>query len=141
MMSRTPFLGPHVLGRLGAATRIPPPGAPPSLRALHATTAILGTDKSQNSEGLPDTLGHGSAKGRTGGGEPLDSSSRNAPAQPKISNLSVPGTDTAKDLTKEQRREVDQHNREFDEKHEHCQDAPDDKVDKKYWSGETQGRP
>ncbi|KAL7924372.1 hypothetical protein ACQKWADRAFT_286561 [Trichoderma austrokoningii] len=53
--------------------------------------------------------------------------------QPKISNLSMPGVNKAKELTKEQKEEVRQHNKEFEEKFDHGHTAPDDKVDKKFW--------
>ena len=85
----------------------------------------------------PDTeniLG-GSAKGRTGGGEPLESSSRNAPPKPKVDNFSTPGADTNKELSEEQKREVEEHNRDFEEKHDKGTRAPEDKVDKKFWAG------
>ncbi|KAL7900293.1 hypothetical protein HDV63DRAFT_308719 [Trichoderma sp. SZMC 28014] len=53
--------------------------------------------------------------------------------QPKISNLSMPGVNKGNELTKEQKEEVRQHNKEFDKKFDHGQTAPDDKVDKKFW--------
>lgn len=77
------------------------------------------------------------AKGRTGGGEPLSSSSENAVPKPKISNLSVPGADVSANLTKEQKEEVERHNKDFAAKHDHGNAAPDDKVDKRFWSGES----
>ncbi|KAH8123624.1 hypothetical protein ACSS6W_007237 [Trichoderma asperelloides] len=55
--------------------------------------------------------------------------------QPKISNLSMPGVNKAKELTKEQKEEVRQHNKEFEKKFDHGQTAPDDKVDKRFWEG------
>lgn len=76
------------------------------------------------------------AKGRTGGGEPLGSSSENAPPKPKISNLSVPGNLDANDMTKEQKEEVDRHNKDFDARHDRGATAPEDKVNKSFWSGE-----
>ncbi|KAK3361337.1 hypothetical protein B0T24DRAFT_539372 [Lasiosphaeria ovina] len=82
---------------------------------------------------VPDELAGGEALGRTGGGEPLESS-KSPPAQPKISNASVPGQKAK--LTKEQQAEVDEHNREFENKHGKAHAAGDDKVDKKFWSGE-----
>ena len=85
--------------------------------------------------GIPDVLAGEGAKGSTGGGEPLDSSSRNAPPKPKISNLSVPGVDKSAELTKEQKQEVEEHNREFDKRHDRSEAAPGDKVDEKFWKG------
>ncbi|KAI5463586.1 hypothetical protein BGZ63DRAFT_402881 [Mariannaea sp. PMI_226] len=80
-----------------------------------------------------DALAGGDAKGITGGGKRLGASSRNAAAKPKITNQSVPGWDASATLTEEQRREVEEHNRDFDAKHDHGNNAPDDKVDKKFW--------
>lgn len=79
-----------------------------------------------------DRLAGKGAKGRTGGGEAL-SSSEHPPAQPKINNASVPGE--KKKLSKEQQEEVDQHNKEFDEKHDRASPAAEDKVDKQFWKG------
>ncbi|KAK4159290.1 hypothetical protein QBC43DRAFT_131963 [Cladorrhinum sp. PSN259] len=90
------------------------------------------TGKSPTAGILPDTLADGDARGRTGGGEPL-ASSHHPPAQPKISNASVPGTKP--NLTKEQQAEVDEHNREFEAKHGRASPAENDKVNKSFWSG------
>ncbi|KFA46027.1 hypothetical protein S40293_07456 [Stachybotrys chartarum IBT 40293] len=94
-----------------------------------------GQEAEQNvSEVRPDAdaLAAGSAKGSTGGGEPLQSTSPNAPSPPKISNFAIKGAD--KKLSEEQQREVDEHNKDFDQKHDRGNQAPDDKVDKKFWS-------
>jgi len=82
---------------------------------------------------VPDTLAAGGAKGRTGGGEPLESSHA-PPPKPKIYNASVHGGTS--ELTKEQREEVDAHNREFEKKHGRGQPASADKVNKSFWSGQ-----
>lgn len=82
-----------------------------------------------------DTLAERSAKGQTGGGEPLESTSENAPPKPKISNASVPGTSGMDELTDEQRREVEEHNRDFEKRHDRAGPAADDKVHKDFWSG------
>lgn len=95
----------------------------------------------QSPGAVPDPLSGGKVKGRTGGGEPLDATAEHAAPKPKISNLSVPGETGRDNLTEEQKKEVDAHNKEFAEKHDHGANAPDDKVDKKYWSGQTQGKP
>jgi hypothetical protein len=81
---------------------------------------------------IQDGLAEGDARGRTGGGEPLHSSVH-PPAQPKISNASVPGEKP--NLTAEQQAEVDEHNRDFENKHGKAEAAGDDKVDKSFWSG------
>ncbi|KAK3390001.1 hypothetical protein B0H63DRAFT_464638 [Podospora didyma] len=90
-------------------------------------------DSSPTDGVVPDSLSEGGARGRTGGGKPLESS-HSPPAQPKIHNQSVPGSHAK--LTKEQQAEVDQHNKEFEEKHGKAQPASDDKVDKSFWSGQ-----
>ncbi|KAH6612932.1 hypothetical protein B0J18DRAFT_70893 [Chaetomium sp. MPI-SDFR-AT-0129] len=91
------------------------------------------TSSTSPTEGvIPDGLSNGNALGRTGGGKPLNSS-RDPPAQPKISNVSVPG-EKAK-LSAEQQAEVDRHNEEFEKKHGKAEAAGDDKVDKGFWSG------
>lgn len=101
-----------------------------SLRRLHQEQ---GSGKDDADANVIDALAAGGAKGRTGGGEPLSSSSKHAPPQPKITNQSVPGdTQTAK-MTEEQKREVEEHNKHFDEKHDRAAGAPNDKVDKKFW--------
>ncbi|KAK4222292.1 hypothetical protein QBC38DRAFT_490229 [Podospora fimiseda] len=90
------------------------------------------TGKSPTAGILPDTLADGDARGRTGGGKPL-ASSHHPPAQPKISNASVPGHKPK--LTKEQQAEVDKHNEEFEAKHGRASPAENDKVNKSFWSG------
>ncbi|CAH0050557.1 unnamed protein product [Clonostachys solani] len=84
-----------------------------------------------------DPLSEKSVKGRTGGGKKLDASSPNAPPKPKISNLSMPAVDKEAHLTEEQRAEVEEHNRDFDKKHDRASPAPNDEVDKGFWSGEV----
>lgn len=81
---------------------------------------------------IQDGLADGDARGCTGGGRPLDSSVH-PPAQPKISNASVPGE--RPNLSPEQQAEVDEHNRDFENKHGKAEPAGDDKVDKSFWSG------
>ena len=97
-----------------------------------AAAATASAEKSPTGGVVPDALAEGDARGRTGGGEPLDSS-QSAPARPKIYNASVHGG-TA-NLTKEQQEEVDKHNREFESKHGRAPQATGDKVDKSFWSG------
>ncbi|KAK4089388.1 hypothetical protein PCL_11786 [Purpureocillium lilacinum] len=80
------------------------------------------------------------ARGRTGGGEPLSSSSPNAPPRPKVFNSSVAGGDgLADELTSEQKEEVRRHNEHFEKKHDRGMRAPDDKVDQKFWNGDGNG--
>ncbi|KAI9903719.1 hypothetical protein N3K66_000248 [Trichothecium roseum] len=126
MASRTQFVRQAVSARLASQRR-------------QFSTSLSARAPSTGPGAVPDGLGEGNAKGRTGGDESLASTSPNAPAQPKISNLSVPGKDPSEGLTKEQKEEVAEHNREFDKKHDHGNEAPDDKVDKKFW-GENRAK-
>ncbi|KAF6829030.1 hypothetical protein CMUS01_08333 [Colletotrichum musicola] len=59
------------------------------------------------------------------------------PPQPKILNAQVPGKGMK--LTEEQKREVDEHNKEFEKKHDRAHQAGDDKVDKKFWQSGKEG--
>ncbi|KAJ4269812.1 hypothetical protein NW762_001481 [Fusarium torreyae] len=106
-------------------------------RPFHQARILRGEEKDSNGSFI-DGLAEGEAKGTTGGGEPLDSSSKNAPPQPKVSNQSIRGNYTD-DLTEEQKREVDEHNKDFDKKHDRGNTAPGDKVDKAFWAGERHG--
>ncbi|UNI17012.1 hypothetical protein JDV02_003392 [Purpureocillium takamizusanense] len=136
------------------ATTLPPPARCPPSRAI-ATTARLRVENKPDSEKKkqdpkeeehPGTIadpmddvvaGDGSgALGRTGGGEPLSSSSPNAPPRPKVFNSSIAGGDgLADELTSEQKAEVREHNEHFQQKHDRGMRAPDDKVDQKFWNG------
>lgn len=111
---------------------------PTSARTFTTSTLRQADD---NPGAVPDNLTNSKVKGRTGGGKPLDATAEHAAPKPKISNLSVPGESGRDSLTEEQKKEVDAHNKDFAEKHDHGPNAPDDKVDKKYWSGQTEGKP
>ncbi|KAI1335230.1 hypothetical protein F5Y15DRAFT_254486 [Xylariaceae sp. FL0016] len=67
------------------------------------------------------------------GGEALKGPQGKDVPRPKIFNQAVPGS--KEDFSDEQKQEVEQHNREFEEKHDKAEAAPTDKVDKKYWKG------
>ncbi|KAF2972606.1 hypothetical protein GQX73_g1038 [Xylaria multiplex] len=72
--------------------------------------------------------------GTANGGEALKGPrGENAPPQPKILNQSMHGAKFG--LTDEQKREVERHNQDFERKHDRAEQAPRDKVDKKFWSG------
>lgn len=89
--------------------------------------------------GVPDSLADGSdMRGRTGGGKPLESS-RSAPWPPKVWNHNVAGGEPGKDLTGEQREEVESHNAEFERKHDRANKAEDDRVDKSFWGDREAG--
>lgn len=135
---------------MSALRRIPGPLILRStaVRTLHTYSTIPlrraadsgggGSSAAATQDALSQSAGDGTgAKGRTGGGKPLSSSSENAVPKPKISNLSVPGVDAKPNLTKEQREEVERHNKDFDAKHDRSNPAPEDKVDKRFWSGEA----
>lgn len=115
------------------------PRLAPTVRPLHQTRIL--TQEQNNDGSFVDGLAGGDARGRTGGGEPLEASSSNAPPQPKVSNQSIPGSTQTDTLTEEQKREVEEHNRDFEKRHDRGNQAPDDKVDKKFWSGERHGEP
>lgn len=83
---------------------------------------------------VPDQLAEGDARGRTGGGPALDAS-QHAPAPPKVNNASVRLEEGGPKLSKEQKAEVDEHNKDFENKHGKARSAADDKVDKSFWSG------
>ncbi|KAI0534635.1 hypothetical protein GGR58DRAFT_482317 [Xylaria digitata] len=71
--------------------------------------------------------------GTAHGGEALKGpQGKNAP-QPKILNQSMSGAKFG--LTDEQKREVERHNQDFEKKHDRAEQAPRDKVDRKFWSG------
>ncbi|KAI1367523.1 hypothetical protein F5Y08DRAFT_57790 [Xylaria arbuscula] len=71
--------------------------------------------------------------GTANGGEALKGpQGKNAP-QPKILNQSANSVKSG--LTDEQKREVERHNQDFEKKHDRAESAPQDKVDKKFWSG------
>ena len=106
-------------------------------RQLHLTRALFASN-SQSDAGVVDGLSDGSAKGVTGGGEPLESSSKNAAPKPKITNASIPGSGQTDKLTEEQKKEVEEHNRDFEKKHDRGNPAEEDKVDKKFWTGGEQ---
>ena len=76
-------------------------------------------------------------KGRTGGGEELNSTAAGAPRKPKLSNFSTPGVEDRKNLTKEQKEEVDEHNRLFDEMDGRKEDMQSqNRVDEKFEDGQ-----
>ncbi|RDA88768.1 hypothetical protein CP532_4023 [Ophiocordyceps camponoti-leonardi (nom. inval.)] len=76
------------------------------------------------------------AKGKTGGGPALESTARGAPEEPpKVVNARVPGVEPEKGLDEQQRKEVEEHNKAFEKKHDLSQAAPgcDSKVNEKFW--------
>jgi hypothetical protein len=72
-----------------------------------------------------DETGSSPTGGKVGGGK-----SSSGPS-PKIHDKSVPGEES-----KEKQAEVEKHNREFEQGHDRASKAGEDKVDKKFWSGE-----
>jgi hypothetical protein len=50
----------------------------------------------------------------------------------------VPGNKPGQGLSEEQQAEVDEHNRDFDAKHDRAAPAEEDKVDKSFW-GKREG--
>jgi hypothetical protein len=117
-----------------AATSSPKEAEQASAESGGSRSKDVAEERSSPTGGVvPDKLAEGGAKGRTGGGEPLESSHA-PPPKPKIYNASVHGG-TSK-MTKEQQEEVDAHNREFEKKHGRGQPASKDKVNKSFWSGQ-----
>ncbi|KAF4442586.1 hypothetical protein FACUT_1898 [Fusarium acutatum] len=108
------------------------------IRPFHAARILQQNQVKDSNGSLIDGLAEGEAKGRTGGGEALDATSKNAPPQPKVSNQSIPGNKTD-ELTEEQKKEVEEHNKDFDKKHDRGNVAPGDKVDKKFWGDGRHG--
>lgn len=54
-------------------------------------------------------------------------------AEPKI----ISDGDPAEGQSAEKKKEVERHNKEFEERYDRAQPATDDKVDKKFWNGES----
>lgn len=69
------------------------------------------------------------------GGEGLKGPTGEGTPQPKVMNQSVPGAKPG--LTEEQKREVENHNADFDKRHDRSSKAPDDQVNKKFWQGDA----
>jgi len=63
------------------------------------------------------------------GGEPTPSQGA---ARPKISDMKIPDEGDA-----EKQAEVEQHNKEFEQRYDRAPKAQEDKVDKKFWSGKS----
>ncbi|OAA48520.1 hypothetical protein NOR_01770 [Metarhizium rileyi] len=99
-------------------------------RSVHSTRR-LGKEDAGRTGGI-------GAKGRTAGGEALGSTAPGAPQKPKVFNFSVPGAEGQ--LSEAQKREVDEHNREFERTHGEGGEGPDIKVDEKFWGGEGKGK-
>lgn len=117
--------------------------APILRRSLHASSRAAASQAASNTNANPadDSLvgGGSGAKGRTGGGEPLSSTAPGAPAPPKVVNSRVPGVNLEKELNKEQKREVEEHNRHFSVKHDRGHSAAEHKVDTKFWTDASKG--
>lgn len=142
-----PHRGPHAPSlstRLSARTTVaarlqaPLPGrtyaTSSSPKEAENASAHSGGSRSKDAaESAPDA-GDAAAKGRTGGGEPLNSSV-NPPPRPKVNNASVPLGKGKDALTPEQQEEVDRHNADFEKKHDRASSAAEDKVDKDFWRG------
>lgn len=69
------------------------------------------------------------------------SSSPHARAKPKVynSNISGSGSDPASQLTVEQKKEVDEHNRHFAKKQSLGKTSLGEKVDDRFWKGTSKG--
>ncbi|RDA90116.1 hypothetical protein CP533_2576 [Ophiocordyceps camponoti-saundersi (nom. inval.)] len=90
-------------------------------------------NRNQSSDALSDGKG---TKGKTGGGPALESTASGAPDEPpKVVNSRVSAVEPGKGLDEEQRREVEEHNRAFERKHDagHAASGCADKIDEKFW--------
>lgn len=99
-----------------------------------AEVASAQSGGSRSKDVAESAAGSGDARGRTGGGEALESSA-NPPPRPKVRNASVPLGKGKEALSPEQQEEVDRHNADFDKKHDRAGSAAEDKVDKDFWRG------
>lgn len=91
-------------------------------------SAQSGGSRSKDAEEAGDVGEKASRKG----GEALKGPQGKGTPQPKIHNQAIPGATAG--LTEEQKQEVEQHNTEFEKRHDRAQPAADDKVDKKFWN-------
>lgn len=118
---------------------------PPQLTLLRATARLAPvrlfhasayTRKNPLDDTGKITGGGVGTKGRTAGGETLNSTAEGAPEKPKVFNFSTPGAPGEdKNLSEEQKNEVDRHNREFEETHDGGDEGgAENKVDRKFWS-------
>ncbi|KAH8178493.1 hypothetical protein LIA77_00012 [Sarocladium implicatum] len=115
---RSPAIGP-TRGRSFASTkRFFMPGDRYSTKASDNDAEGIDADE-------PPALIDQRTNGRTGGGESLESTAFGAPSKPRVFNSSMPSDGRPVDLDKEQKREVDQHNREFDKTSEPGQKIED----------------
>jgi hypothetical protein len=76
--------------------------------------------------------GTAQAAGRVSGEGLKGPQGEDAP-QPKIHNQSIPAEKEG--LTSEQQQEVEQHNKDFEKRHDRAAPANEDKVDKNFWQG------
>ena len=83
--------------------------------------------------GTPTDSSTARAASQGGGGEGLKGPQGRDKPRPRIHNQSVPGV--REGLSEEQKQEVEKHNRDFEKRYDRGSEAPDDKVDKKFWSG------
>ncbi|KAI1175475.1 hypothetical protein F4777DRAFT_578970 [Nemania sp. FL0916] len=101
-----------------------------------AEGSSAGEQSGTTSETGEDTA---SKTGTAQGGEALKGpQGKHAPPQPKILNQSTNSVKSG--LTEEQKREVERHNQEFEQRHDRAKPAARDQVDKKFWSGEGGGQ-
>ncbi|KAI0122951.1 hypothetical protein BJ170DRAFT_642768 [Xylariales sp. AK1849] len=98
-------------------------------------SAQSGGSRSKEAEetGSSPTGGEVANKAARKGGEALKGPQGAGTPQPKIHNQAIPGTKAG--LSEEQKREVEQHNEEFEKRHDRAQPAEQDKVNKGFWKG------
>ncbi|KAI0201241.1 hypothetical protein F4808DRAFT_425794 [Astrocystis sublimbata] len=115
------------------ASEHPGPKAPNVGSAEEQASAQSGGSRSKDAVESGDVQ---SGNGTAAGGEGLKGPQGKEAPKPKVKNQSV---SVSSGLTDEQKKEVETHNLEFENKHDRSGTAPADKVDKKFWKG-TGGR-
>ncbi|KAI1849449.1 hypothetical protein JX266_004944 [Neoarthrinium moseri] len=78
--------------------------------------------------------GEGSQASRNGG-EALKGPQGDGAPKPKLYNQAMPGDKVKSGLSDEQKKEVEDHNADFEKRHDRASPASNDKVDKSFWKG------
>lgn len=98
-------------------------------------SAQSGGSRSKEAKETGSSPTGGSVGGR-GGKSSSPEEQREERPTPKIADHGAPGAGNSK----EKQAEVEQHNKEFEQRHDRAPPAAADKVDKKFWKGESGAR-
>lgn len=98
-------------------------------------SAASGGSRSKEAKETGSSPTGGSVGGGGGGGEALKGPQGEGAPRPKIHNQSVPSAKQG--LSEEQKQEVEQHNKDFEKRHDRAAPAGEDKVNKNFWKGEA----